>query len=81
MRLGDLRIDHAVVCRETVLGGRYQRGETLLLINGLKSPYGYAVVLNGARQFVGTREDAESKIGEKFSVVACCYSDLAPTIL
>jgi len=81
MRIGDLSIDLAVECRKTVLDGRYKRGETLLLIKGLNEKYRYAVVISGARQWVGLRDDAESRFGEKYSIVACCYSALEPTIL
>lgn len=81
MRIGDLSIDLAVECRETVLGGRYQRGETLLLIKGLHADYRYAAVISGGRQWVGHREDADHRYGEKYSIVACCYSALEPTIL
>lgn len=81
MRLGNVSIDRAIICRETVLDGRYLRGETLLLIKHLHRECKYAAVLDGDSQWVGLRSDAENVFGEKFSVVACCYSDLAPTIL
>jgi hypothetical protein len=82
MRFGDLRFDRAIICANDALDGRYCKGETLLLIKGLSGKYRYAaVVAESGAQWVGLRDDALKKTGEKYSIVACCYSALDPTIL
>jgi len=82
MRFGDLLFDRAILCKSDALDGRYRAGETLLLVKGLSEKYRYAAVLEGDEaRWIGLSSEAMGIIGERYSIIACCYSALCPTIL
>jgi|GEM_PF-2082134 len=82
MRFGDLLFDRAIVCANDALDGRYRAGETLLLVYGLSEKYRYAAVLGAdGSQWIGLSAEAMEITGERYSIIACCYSALCPTIL